>query len=159
MKIKHKSIFGIVVGVAGILAAVIAILDYVEQRNMNKEIVNLTGEWVITNIIETTSFRPYQNLKLEYRIFLKQNEKNVSGRGEKCKENGRELPSQAHTPIYIDGIIDGKKLTATFNEEGARRTTAGYFVWNISQNGKNLEGNFTSTAADTRGSSRGKFIK
>jgi len=74
---------------------------------------NVTGQWTISNTIQSTSYRPYQGLALGYRVFLTQKGTDITGNGEKWSENSVELPSGAHTPITIAGSISGKKITAT----------------------------------------------
>ena len=161
MKLNKKGLFALVVRTSTIAAGIIGVLGYLENRNQNKDhyAVNLTGEWIITNTIESTSYRPFKDLQLGYRIFFQQNGKRIIGKGEKCWENEKELPSHAHSPVSIDGILDELILTATFEEKGSRRITYGSFVWNISPDGKKIEGRFTHTAANSKGNSVGILVR
>jgi hypothetical protein len=112
---------------------------------------DLSGKWIITNTIQSTSYQPYQGLKLDYTVFLSQHGTDITGYGEKESENGRDLPPGAHNHISITGSIRGKKITATFVEEGTRRKTEGTFEWTCEPGNNTLAGTFTSTAADTAG--------
>ncbi|HEX5757780.1 MAG TPA: PBP1A family penicillin-binding protein [Thermoanaerobaculia bacterium] len=118
----------------------------------------LSGWWEVTNRIESTSFAAYQGLRLGYRIRLQQDGDRLSGDGEKWSEDGRTLPAAQRTPILLSGRIDGENVTLDFTEHGARRITNGTFTWRLSADGSGLSGSFASTAADTRGSSRGRRI-
>jgi len=139
----------------GIIAGIVVIFQFFESRPA----INLTGEWKLINTVESTSYRPYQGMQLGYRIFLQQNGTKITGKGEKCWENGKEIPSTAHSPIFIEGTLDGMMLTATFVEKGARRTTSGSFVWTVSPDGRMLQGSFTHTAANSQGTSNGERIE
>ena len=150
--VKILYVLGILIG---IIAATVAIIQYYESHPT----INLTGEWKLINIVESTSYYLYQDMQLGYRIFLQQDGTKVTGKGEKCWENGKEIPSTAHSPIFIEGTLDGMKLTATFTEEGARRITSGSFVWTVSPDGRMLQGSFTHTAANSRGTSIGERVE
>lgn len=145
---------GLAVSVA-IIAGILAIFQFLESRPA----INLTGEWKVVNTVESTSYHRYQGMQLGYRIFLRQDGKEVTGKGEKWWENGKEIPSTAHSAISVEGILDGMALTATFVEKGARRTTSGSFVWTVTPDGRMLQGSFTSTAADSRGPSIGERVE
>ena len=114
---------------------------------------NLTGAWTMTNTIEATSYRPYQGLQLDYRIFIQQNGQEITGTGEKWAEGGRELPFGAHTPITLSGHISGTRVTGTFEEQGAKRKSAGSFSWKYKLGTHTLAGGFQSTAANASGPS------
>ena len=116
---------------------------------------DLTGEWNIKNTVESTSYRPYQGLKLTYRVFLEQRGNEVSGRGEKWSENDRLLPPLSHTPVIIAGRVSGRRVTLSFEEEGTRRKSTGTFDWAYQSETNSLSGIFTTTAADAHGSSIG----
>jgi hypothetical protein len=117
--------------------------------------LHVTGEWRITNIVGTTSFRPYSGLKLGYRVFLNQQRADVAGTGEKWSENGVDIPPSQRTPITT-GSINGDQIAATFIEEGSRRRTTGTFRWRLTPTGNEFTGSFTSTAASSSGSSVGQ---
>lgn len=138
-----------VAALAGIVGGAIAVAEYVGARPAN----DLTGEWYVVNTIETTTFRPFEGLKLGYRLFVRQNGVEFEARGEKWSENGIATPSSQHTPITVAGRIDGNKVTAVFQERGARRETSGTFELTIATDGNAMTGRFTSTAADARGTS------
>ena len=148
---KTGNVIGVLGGVAAILTAAVVVYQFLEDRSQ----IDLTGEWKLVNTVESTSYSPYHGMVLGYRIFLNQNGNKVTGNGEKWWENREEIPSIYRTPISIEGKLKGLKLKANCIEKGARRTTTGSFVWNVSQDGKRLKGRFTSTAADAKGTSIG----
>jgi hypothetical protein len=162
MKRKKGNVFKLILKIVGALAILITIISgiiYIIEHFESHPTINLTGEWKIVNTIDSTSYPLYQDMQLGYRIFLQQDGKKITGEGEKCWENGKEIPSTAHSPISIEGILDGMVVTATCTEKGARRSTSGSFIWTVSPDGRIIKGNFTSTAANSRGTSIGERIE
>ena len=162
MKRKKGNIFNLVLKIGSafvilitLITGIILIIQFFESHPT----INLTGEWKLINTVESTSYYLYQDMQLGYRIFLKQDGTKITGEGEKWWENEKEIPATAHSPISIEGTLDGMMVTATFTEKGARRITSGYFIWTVSPDGKILEGRFTSTAANSRGTSIGERIE
>jgi hypothetical protein len=114
--------------------------------------VDLNGEWVLVNTIESSSYSAYINAQAGFRLFIKQTGEEFTADGEKAWITGRPLEPNEHTPIHVTGFIKGNKVEATFTEEGLKRKSSGSFVWKIEEDGR-LAGTFVSTAADTNGSS------
>jgi hypothetical protein len=112
----------------------------------------LSGEWTLTNEVQSTNFKAFEGLQLEYRLTLSQDGVIVTGRGEKWSENGREIPSTRRTPISVAGTLYQNRLELSFTEAGTRRTSGGRFVWQVSDDGE-MRGTFSSDAASSRGSS------
>jgi penicillin-binding protein 1A len=114
---------------------------------------DLGGWWEMTNRIDETNYQQYKGLRLGYRVQLEQDGNRITGRGQKWTEDGRSVSAAARTPISVSGRIDGRKVTLSFTEHGARRSTSGGFTWTLSADRTALRGSFWSTAADTRGRS------
>jgi hypothetical protein len=123
----------------------------VEPSRVN--IPNLTGDWRLTNTIETTSYPGYANLRIGYRLAINQTGKEFTGEGEKISEDDRPLKPEERTPIHVTGSVSEDGVGATFVEEGARRKTSGRFAWTVSGSGNGLSGTFSSSAANASGSS------
>ena len=116
--------------------------------------VNLTGEWMITNTVVETSYPPYRDLRLGFRLVVHHDGVAFTGTGEKYLENGRQLPVTARSPIRLHGrVVEGSVIEATFQEEGRARHTQGRFRLTL-QERQHLSGTFVSTAANTRGTSQ-----
>ena len=113
---------------------------------------NLTGRWNVVNLVEKTSHQPFNDLKIAFRLRIKQTGSNFTAEGEKFSENGRRLAVADRTPIRLNGSISGDRVEATLIEQGTRRKTSGRFVWRIDKAG-GLRGTFDSTAAKTSGKS------
>jgi hypothetical protein len=122
------------------------------EPSRNK-ILNLTGDWQLTNTIETTSYPAYTNLRISYRLSISQIGKDFTGEGEKVSENDRPLKAEERTPIHVTGSVSEDGVGATFVEEGARRKTSGRFAWTVGGSGNRLSGTFSSSAASASGSS------
>ncbi|HVS00418.1 MAG TPA: transglycosylase domain-containing protein, partial [Thermoanaerobaculia bacterium] len=114
---------------------------------------DLSGWWELSNRIESTNYPAYKGLRLGYRIQLDQDGNRITGRGQKWTEDGRNLSSAARTPLSISGTIDGRTVNLRFSEHGTRRTSNGTFTWQLSADRTALRGTFSSSAADTSGSS------
>ena len=144
-----KSVVGSTVTCRAIVGGFLGIYAFMQTYSR----YDLTGKWTITNTIQSTSYHPYKGLKLGYTVFLTQHGTDITGTGEKESENSKDLPPLAHSHINIIGSITGKKITATFVEEGTERKTEGTFDWTYESKTNALHGTFTSTAADEAGSS------
>ncbi len=122
------------------------------------ELPNVGGDWELTHRIEATSFARYEGLELGYRVHFAQRGTRVFGSGRKATENGRQLPPAARTPIDFEGTIANGVLKARFVEYGSQRVSDGEIVWQVPASNR-LDGSFTSTVADTRGSSSGRRVQ
>ena len=122
--------------------------------------INLTGEWITTIKIEKTSYKPFDNLTVQYKVHLLQKGYELSVSGEKIKDikpDGTETVfiREKRVVIDIDGYFERKyfsksKIYLNINEEGRKRETrATYFLTFRDLN--HLQGNFISTAADASG--------
>jgi len=125
------------------------------------EQANLSGEWRAIIKIESTSYRSFQDLEVEYKIHLIQKGYELSGSGEKIKDinpDGTQLYFERKKRVIIDieGYFERKyiaksKIYLNISEEGRERESrATYFL--TFNNHTNLQGTFISTAADARGS-------
>ena len=114
---------------------------------------DLSGWWEMTNRIEETDYEQYKGLRLGYRVKLEQDGNRITGHGQKWTEDGRSIGASGRTPITVSGTVEGRKVTLSFTEHGARRATNGGFTWNLSADRTELRGSFWSTAASTRGRS------
>ena len=139
----------IIVTIIGVAAGICAIVQFIETRSE----VDLCGEWKIDDTIESTSYEPYKGLELGFRVFIKQNGDSFTAEGEKCWENGKELPISQRTPIYLEGVIKKDKVYAKIIEKGLNRRTIGKFDWILSKGNKNMIGTFTTTAGTSSGRS------
>ena len=119
---------------------------------------NLSGWWSVTNRIESTAYRPYENLNLGYRVRLTQKGDQINGSGRKWMENGRQLPPAQRTTIALSGTVEQGRVMLSFTEYGTRRTSVGSFAYDISDTGA-LQGSFTSDVAQSKGSSRAARIR
>lgn len=114
---------------------------------------NLSGEWSMVNAIEKTSYPAYANLRLGYHLVISQTGTEFTANGEKITEDGRSMADYERTPIHVTGSVNHNSVSATFVEEGQRRSTSGRFEWTVTTDGNQLRGTFSSTAAKSSGSS------
>lgn len=148
------NVIGTIIG--GILLTAILFLlnEYVFPKK------NLTGEWnTITETVKT-SYKPFKNLKIEYKIHLIQKGYELSGSGEKIRDikaDGTEtiFLREKRVIIEIDGYYERKyfgksKIYFNINEEGRERKTRATYILTLKKHNK-LVGEFISTAADSGG--------
>lgn len=114
---------------------------------------NLTGEWNLINTIENSSYLPYINSRVGFRLSIIQVGQEITAEGKKVSANGKDLSFAEQSPIHLTGRVDGTTIVATFVEEGLRRNTHGKFIWQTDYERGKLNGRFTSTAANSSGSS------
>jgi hypothetical protein len=114
---------------------------------------SLSGEWSMVNTIERTSYPAYANLRIGYHLVITQSGTEITGDGQKITENGRSLADYERTPIHLTGSVDQNSVSATFVEEGQRRSTSGRLEWTLASGGNQLRGTFSSTAAKSSGPS------
>lgn len=148
------NVLGTILG--GMLLTLILFLlnEYVFKKK------NLSGEWNTVIKIEETSFNPFKDLQIEYKIHLLQKGYELSGSGEKIKDikqDGSEtvFEREKRVIILVDGYFERKyfaksKIYLNINEEGRKRKTRATYTLTL-KNDKNLEGTFITTAADASG--------
>ena len=122
------------------------------DREETTAALDLSGEWVVTNRVESTTYRAFENLSIRYQLRLTQDGRHIEGAGQKWVENGRLLPAARRTPIALEGTLSGGRLDLRFIESGARRASGGAFVMHVVDD-RTMRGSFTSDAASSRGSS------
>lgn len=147
---KYKIIKGIAalaVGAVTFYGAGLGIAQYYESKSG----YDLNGEWVLKLEIESTSYNPYKNLKVGYKIYLSQHEREIVGNGEKWWVNGEEIPFSQHDPIIMKGVISGDSLPLLFTLKGSNRETVGAFNLEFVSDDK-LIGTFSTTGANSSGS-------
>jgi hypothetical protein len=124
-----------------------------DPRPGNNTAQDLSGKWNVINVVETTSYNSFRNMKIGFDLSINQTGTTFTGRGRKVSENGHSLPASSRTPIQVKGTIDGDRIEATFFEEGTARKSNGRFVWRINKAGRGLTGSFATSAARSSGKS------
>jgi hypothetical protein len=59
----------------------------------------------------------------------------------------------------VEGRIERGTVVLNFTEAGASRTSRGTIRWRLAPGGDDLEGRFTSDAANTSGASSGRRLR
>lgn len=142
-----KGIAAFIVAAVSFFGAGLGIFQYYEGKSK----FNLNGEWTLNLEIQSTSYNAYKSLKVGYKVYLSQHEREVAGIGEKWWVNGNEIPFSQHDPITMKGIISGENLPLSFSLEGSSRETVGIFNLKLVGSGK-LVGTFSTTGANSSGS-------
>lgn len=118
---------------------------------------DVSGQWDLSNRVVSTDYEGFRGLNLGYRLTLRQDGSRITGSGVKVTENG--TPVGNRTPITVSGRIEGSAVVLTFTEQGATRTSAGTFRWQLSPDGSSLRGSFWSEAANTNGPSSARRVQ
>ena len=117
---------------------------------------NLSGRWLVTNVIDTTTHSRFAGLRIGFRVAIEQHGDAITGRGEKHSVDGQPVPRRQRTPILFEGTVRGREAVVRFVEHGARTVSRGAFRWHLSSDGGDLEGTFESTAARSHGRSHAR---
>jgi hypothetical protein len=113
----------------------------------------------MVNTVEATDYAAYHHLQLGFRLVIQQEGETFAARGEKLLENGQRLPVAARSPITIHGILlKGGVIEATFQEDGRSRQSHGSLHLTL-HNRDQLQGTFSSTAANSQGTSQWRRIE
>jgi hypothetical protein len=118
---------------------------------------DVSGQWELSNRVVSTDYDGFRGLNLGYRLTLRQSGSRVTGSGVKVTENGAAVGHR--TPITVSGRIEGSSVVLTFTEQGATRSSAGTFRWQLSSDGSSLRGSFWSDAANANGPSSGRRVQ
>lgn len=141
-----KQISNITIACLAAYGTILGIIQFYESKTS----YIIAGEWNLNLQILSTSYDPYQDSKVEYKIYIFQNKKSIQGKGEKWSFNEVELPSSQHDPIELNGIISNNKLPLFFKLKGSRRETVGIFNMKILNNNEMI-GTFSTTGANAKG--------
>ena len=114
------------------------------------EVSDIDGAWTFATLVQSSSVRMFEGLRLGYRLELRQKDGRIEGTGRKVSENGVILVGGLRTPITVQGTLDHGRLTLTFGEQGARRHSTGTFELVLQDRGL-LRGVFSSNAARSAG--------
>ncbi len=117
---------------------------------------DIGGKWHLEFKVEKSSYNPYIGETHTQRIYFTQIENSINGKGEKWEYNGKALPFDQHRKVEYTGTISGNVLKALFTLHGLKRETEGEIIATI--NGNTMEGTFSGTAADTKGTMKGFLI-
>ena len=112
---------------------------------------SISGAWLLSNEVQSTSYAPFRGLRLSYRAQLVQDGAKIVGSGVKWAENGRTLPDSQRTPIAFEGRIENRTISLRFTEQGKLRTSRGVLTWSLAPDGEEMHGTFSSTAASSSG--------
>lgn len=121
---------------------------------------NLAGAWQFSATIDSTTYRPFEGMRLYWRVILVQEGDVLTGTGEKISEftaaGGEfEYEPKDRTRIDIVGTIRYKffspnEVQLHYKEHGAVRESSTFLELQIISENQ-LLGSFHSTAANSRG--------
>lgn len=119
----------------------------------------LSGPWDVEIVTTRTAYRPFEGMRLGYRMIIWREGAQIRGSGEKIREDAkagvREYVGEQRTRVEIRGYITRKYLNRSevaihAIEHGARRESTTIFLLKMSH-ADLMRGSFISTAADSAG--------
>lgn len=117
------------------------------------EVPALSGTWTIRNEVVRSDLKRYRDDHHEFRIVVTQNGNTLSGSGEQTKYNDK--PARNKYPIWFtQATVNGEQVTIHYAMKGGRETVGVFDLKITNDDPKRLEGTFTSTAANTSGTTR-----
>lgn len=155
MQISGIKIFVTIIAVISSLAGIASLIFYlIDKHSENPQ--DISGNWEMKFKIEKSSYIPYIDKSMTFKLFFTQEKNKIEAKGEKWWIDDVEIPFEQHDPMELKGSIKGNKFTCTYTLKGTKRTTFGNIEAELSEDTKIITGVFTGTAADTKGSVFGK---
>lgn len=140
-------IFGFIATILAVVTSIFIVFD-----RYFGDPPDISGKWEIKFNIEESSFIPYKGRSMTFKLFFIQVKNEIEAKGEKWRIDNKEIPFGQHDPIDVKGTIQGNKLYCTYTLKGTKRTTVGNIEAIILENSQTLNGKFSGTAADMKGS-------
>jgi len=137
---------------AGILALGITIWQVAPSSKTNH-----SGEWKMISKIETTEFKNFIGIEIEWVLHLSHSGNQISGTGEKISVNSERLNFRDRTMLTLSGTIDEDQFVLNYIEKGPRRETRGTLTGQF--NNELFSGIISSTAANSKGKISGSKVK
>ena len=119
---------------------------------------DISGEWYLKFSVVSSSYKPYIGETHTQKIFFTQSDNRLIGNGEKWEYNGKLLPFDSHRKVEYIGTLDGSDFRATFKMYGKLRESSGIICLKISSDGKSVEGTFSGSAGNSKGTITGEKI-
>jgi len=118
---------------------------------------NLDGEWKLTTEVTQSNYSAYIGKKIEWKMFLSENQNIIKGTAEKIKIDGQELESKNKTCLQLEGSLKGENIVLSISENGKLRTTTGIIQAKVVSD--IIEGQFSQTAANSMGKVLAEKVK
>lgn len=132
-------------------------------------IPQLVGIWECQSTCEKTAYKPYQGMKLWYRVTLVQSGTDITGYGEKDREDSstgaRRYEGTNRIPVDITGRIEKNifrpdRISLIWVENSKSRRSSTVFNLSISgsKNSGGMWGKYSSTISESQGHSSWKRV-
>lgn len=130
----------------------------------------IKGTWKLTQLTETSQYKPYVDMELEYFVLLRTEGNKIYGTLEKTHEKSstgeRNYVGEARSKGMIDGYIEKRIFSQDrvhmhiYETNHKRSSSTLHLLVIIKENGKYiLKGNFSSTIANQLGKSTWNRIR
>ncbi len=146
---RHRSKLGRPILLVLIVGAVIGVV-YWSMLSTSSAKPSLTGTWILTNHVTSSSYRSYKDDTHEFRIAVVQDNGSLQGRGQQTLYNGKNARNR-YPLWFTKGEVKDDQVFITYRMKGSREF-GGTFTLNVDpKDPKILRGSFTSEAARTKG--------
>jgi len=152
IKSKRKFSKAKLAGIIGVTAGILSILGGLEVYYLKMTTKDFSGQWKITCNIKASSYRLYIGKSTGWKVFFTQTGDKLYGRGEMTWVDDKEIPFSQHSPITMDGTVDGDEITLNYTISGERRLSYGEIKLMMDSDVL-AQGTFSGTAANSSGSS------
>lgn len=125
---------------------------------------NLTGEWEVENTVSSTEYKPFDNLKVIWRMHILQSENIISGSGEKIKDVTKTDDENSSVHEYTPTTRDTVELQGYIKKNYLRKSQVFINVIQVGQlrksratymleliNKSTMVGTFVTTAGNSKG--------
>jgi hypothetical protein len=133
-----------------VLAALGAGLAYWSWGNTSDPAIDLNGTWTLTNQVNSSELKRYMGDSHEFTIRVEQEGTSIQGSGEQTGYNGKAARNRY--PIWFTAInVNGEQVVIEYAMKGGRPTEGNFTLQVDPDTPTILRGSFTSTAANTSG--------
>lgn len=119
---------------------------------------DLSGRWTLTNHVNASELKRYRGDRHEFTIQVTQEGETLRGSGEQTGYNGKSARNRY--PIWFtNATVKGDLVVVEYAMKGGR-PTEGTFTLQVDPNAPQLlRGSFTSTAANTTGTTEVRVVR
>lgn len=140
------------------LFTIICFIPSLRQIYIDYKTPDISGQWKLLFINESSSKKAYVGEMHSQKVHFTQNDKAITGVGEKWEYNGKLLPFDMHRKLEYQGVIKENCFKAMYKLFGLKRESSGEVDITISDDEKTMTGSFCGTAGDCKGTITGEKI-
>ena len=114
-------------------------------------VADLDGWWLVTHSVEATAHAAWTGQRLVYRLQLRQDGDQITGKGSTWAKNGVALTPAQKTPVSVTGTRRAEGIRLLIEEHGRGAVREVSLEWPSSPAADRFAGRFASAATKTFG--------